>query len=51
MKIIVWDYKNYNNITPNFKTSHSYRRCKTLTSLDLSYNCINLHELEKQIIL
>jgi hypothetical protein len=51
MKIIVWDYKNYNNITPNFKTSHSYRRCKTLTSLDLSYNRINLHELEKQIIL
>jgi hypothetical protein len=49
MKIIVWDYKNYNNITPNFKTSHSYRQCKTLTSLDLSYNRINLHELEKQI--
>jgi len=51
MKIIVLDDKNYNNITPNFKTSHSYRRCETLTTLDLSYNRINLHELEKKICL
>jgi Ran GTPase-activating protein (RanGAP) involved in mRNA processing and transport len=46
MKIIVWDDEK---ITTNFKTSHSYRPCKTLTSLNLSYNPIDFYELEKQI--
>jgi len=48
MKIINWDDSNYNNITLNFETSYNYRNCiTTLTSLDLSYNRINLYKIMK----
>jgi len=44
-------YRNYNNITPEFKTSHSYRKCTTITSLNISYNRINLNKLMEKICL
>ena len=48
MKIINWDDRNYNNITLNFEKSYNYRnRITTLTTLDLSYNRINLYKIMK----
>lgn len=48
MKIINWDDRNYINITLNFETSYNYRnRITTLTTLDLSYNRINLYKIMK----
>lgn len=48
MKIINWDDRNYNNITLNFEKSYNYRnRITTLTTLDLSYNRINLNKIMK----